>query len=611
MFADMSFVNVLASAEATTQAASRPAAVSSFFDALPAWFGALFTTASVAHIVLVLCVVSALGMALGMIKVRGISLGIGGVLFAGIAVAHFFKQWGLPLLDEGWVNPNKTWHVLHFVQEFGLILFVYTIGVQVGPGFFSSLRKDGLKLNLMAASIVVLGAIIAVCIFKFAQVPLAAAVGLFSGATTNTPSLQAAAEALKMKEVGMADKIPMQGNAYAMAYPFGILGIIFTMLLIRGLFKINLEKEQADIVKAQAGKREPLVIADIEVKDATINGTPLAKLPDLKACNVTISRVLQGDKVVLGVPKVTVKVGDVLHVVGPQSGVDRFCTRVGVPSKLDVRTVHSPLTYQKILVTKSQFIGKTVEELELLERHNVTCTRVIRGDISMSPLSSGVHIAYGDALGIVGEEDDVKEAAAALGNSVKALNHPQIIPIFVAIALGVILGSWAIPLPNLPAPVKLGLAGGPLVVALILSRISKVGPLIYYLPQSANLALREIGIVLFLACVGLNCGGDFVKTLTEGDGLKWMGYATLITFLPIAIVGLFARIVMKTNYMTICGVLAGSMTDPPALAFAGQVTGSDAPSVAYSTVYPLTMILRIFLAQTIVLVFAQAASALH
>ncbi len=608
MFLDMSLSYVLAS-EAATQVTTRPAVLTEFLATLPKWFGDLLTLASVAHIMLVLCVVSALGMALGMIKFRGISLGIGGVLFAGIALAHYARQWGIPLLDPG-ADP-KNWHVLHFVQEFGLILFVYTIGIQVGPGFFSSLRKDGLKLNLMAASIVVLGAIIAVCIFKFANVPLAAAVGLFSGSTTNTPSLQAAAEALKLAEVGMADKVPMQQNAYAMAYPFGILGIIFTMLLIRGVFKISLEKEQSEITKAQASRREPLVMADIEVKNSAIVGLPLAKLPELQACHVTISRVLKGDKVVLGAPKVTVGAGDVLHVVGPQTGVDRFRDKIGVASKIDVRTVHSPLTYQKILVTKGEFVGQTVEELELLERHNVTCTRVIRGDISMSPMSSGVHIAYGDALGVVGEEDDVKEAAAALGNSVKALNHPQIVPIFVAIALGVILGSWAIPLPNLPAPVKLGLAGGPLVVALILSRISKVGPLIYYLPQSANLALREIGIVLFLACVGLNCGGDFVKTLTEGDGLKWMGYATLITFLPIAIVGFFARIVMKTNFMTICGLLSGSMTDPPALAFAGQVTGSDAPSVAYSTVYPLTMILRIFLAQTIVLVFARAAGTVN
>jgi putative transport protein len=592
MIAFTPFVGILA------EAATQPAAKAH-------WAMSLLQTTSVAHVVLLVCVVSFLGLALGNIRVFGISLGIGGVLFSGIALAHFMTKWGFPLLDPPSANPARDWHVLHFIREFGLILFVYTIGVHVGPGFFSSLRKDGLKLNLLAAAIVTLGALVTVGLFFFAGIPLAAAVGLFSGATTNTPSLAAGQEALR--EIGMSSQIPTQGSAYAMAYPFGIMGIIITMLLIRAIYRINLDKEQEEINKASAAKREPMINMNIEIKNAAFNGRTIEKLPFRRECNLTISRVLQNGTVSLGLPNTAVQTGDVIHVVGTKEGVEKFRDALGTESSVDVREVHSPITYRKILVTKGEFVGKTVDELQLQERFGVTCTRLLRGDISIAP-SSGVEIAYGDTIGVVGEQNNVNEAAATLGNSLKALNHPQIIPIFIAIALGVIAGSIEIPLPGLPAPVKLGLAGGPLVVALILSRISKIGPLIYYLPQSANLALRELGIVMFLAAVGLDCGGSFVKTLTEGDGVRWMAYATIITFLPIFIVGIFARSILKTNYMTVCGLLAGSMTDPPALAFAGQVTGSDSPSVAYSTVYPVTMILRIFFGQTLVLLLVKYAS---
>lgn len=599
MFA-IPWMGLLAAGDAaTSQPSTQPAWLSGLLQSLPAWMSDLVTKPSVGHIVLILCIVSFLGLALGNVKVKGISLGIGGVLFSGIAVAHYLTQWGIPLLDAG---KKADWHVLHFVREFGLILFVYTIGVHVGPGFFSSLRRDGLKLNLMAAAIVTMGAAIAVGLFWFADVPLAASVGLFSGATTNTPSLAAGAEALR--QIGEGGSVSMQSSAYAMAYPFGIMGIILTMLIIRGIYKISLTHEQEEINKASAAKREPLVNMNVEVKNLTGKAVQLRKLALCRECGVTVSRILQDGQVILGFPTTMVKPGDIVHVVGPQAGVERFRDAIGKESHVDVRAVHSEVTYQKILVTKSEYVGKEIPELQLRERFGVTVTRIIRGDMVFSPYS-GAKIMYGDTLGVVGEEDDVQEAAAELGNSLKALHHPQILPVFFAIALGVLAGSIAIPMPGMPAPLKLGLAGGPLVVAILLSRLSKVGPLIYYLPHSANLALRELGIVLFLACVGLDCGGSFVETLTKGDGLKWMAYATLITFVPIAIVGFFARSIMKTNFMTICGLLSGSMTDPPALAFAGQVTNSDAPSVAYSTVYPLTMILRIFYGQAIVLMLAK------
>ena len=566
------------------------------------WLTELAVKSSVAHAVMILAIVSAVGLALGTIRIAGISLGIGGVLFSGIAVSHYLTKWGWPILD-----PVGDAHVLHFIREFGLILFVYTIGVQVGPGFFSSLRRDGLRLNLLAAFIVALGGVITVILFKYADVPLAVAVGLFSGATTNTPSLAAGAEALRT--VNMEFQVPLQSSAYAMAYPFGIIGIIVTMLLIRFVHKISLQKEQDELNRAAAAQVEPLVNMNIEVKTLGAASVPLRKFSIAKECNVTISRILQNGEVVPGYPTTVIRPGDVLHVVGPRSGVEKFRDSVGTESAVDILAMHSPLTYSKVLITKGEYVGKHVQELQLRERFGVTATRVIRADMSLSPYS-GIRLAYGDTLGIVGEENDVKEAAAELGNSVKALNHPQIIPIFVAIALGILAGSISIPIPGLVAPVKFGLAGGPLIAAIVLSRISKVGPLIYYLPSSANLVLREIGIVLFLGCVGLDSGGSFVATLTQGDGVKWMLLATLITFVPLALAGFFARIVMKMNFMTICGLLAGSMTDPPALAFAGQVTGSDAPSVAYSTIYPLTMILRIFFGQAIVLLLAKSAGAM-
>ncbi len=600
-------LGILASASdlATSQPATSPAWLSGMMQSLPAWMTELVLKPSVGHVVMVLCIVSFLGLALGHIKIKGIGLGIGGVLFSGIAVAHYLTLWNLPLLDAG---KRADWHVLHFIRDFGLILFVYTIGVHVGPSFFSSLRRDGLKLNLMATAIVTLGAIIAIMLFWFADVPLAAAVGLFSGATTNTPSLAAGAEALRqVGEGGRIGNASMQSSAYAMAYPFGIMGIILTMLSIRALYKISLPREQEDINKAVAARREPLVNMNVEIKSFAAKPIQLRKIAIARECNVTISRILQDGQVVLGLPTTMLRMGDIVHVVGPRTGVERFRDAVGQESKVDVRSVHSELTYQKVLVTKEEYVGKEISELQLRERFGVTATRIIRGDIVLSPYS-GAKILYGDTLGIVGEEDDLSNAAAELGNSVKALNYPQVMPVFFAIALGVIAGSIAIPLPGLPAPLKLGLAGGPLVVAIILSRMGRIGHMIYYLPYSANLALRELGIVLFLACVGLDCGGDFVATLTKGDGLKWMAYATLITFVPLAIVGFFARSVLKMNFMTVCGLLSGSMTDPPALAFAGQVTGSDAPSVAYSTVYPLTMLLRIFFGQAIVLMLARYAS---
>ncbi len=573
-------VNVLAAATEAAHVATTAAAKNAN------WFMALFSeTESVAHAVLILGLVGALGLALGSIKAWGISLGIGGVLFSGILFGH--------------LGYTLNHQVMEFVRDFGLILFVYTIGMQVGPGFLASLRKQGLPLNIMAAGIIVLGVAITLGVHFIGHVPMPSAVGLLSGAVTNTPSMAAAQQALKDVAPATVNDPPV---GYAMAYPFGIMGIIISMLLIRFVMRINLNDEQQAILKMNAQNRQPLLNMNLEVKNPNLDGLPLRKIPAIRQCGAVVSRIFYGDKMQVAKPSTIVKVGAVLHAVGQKEGLEELRTVVGGVSRMDLKALPSHIIYRRVMVTKSHPLGKTIEELNLPERFNVTVTRVGRGDVEMTP-DSTLKLQFGDTLRVVGEEEAIKEVAGELGDSAKQLNHPHVIPIFLGIALGVILGSWAINIPGFPAPVKLGLAGGPLVVAIILSRVGNIGPLVWYMPVSANFMVRELGIVLFLACVGLSAGTKFFHTLTDGPGVYWMMLASIITLVPLLTVGFIARIIFKINYMTVCGLLAGSMTDPPALAFAGQVTGSDAPSVAYATVYPLTMLLRVLFGQALVLLF--------
>ncbi len=543
---------------------------------------------SIAHIVFVIAIVAALGLALGSLQVKGVGLGIAGVLFSGLAIGHF----GITIPKE----------VLDFAREFGLILFVYTIGMQVGPGFFASLRKQGLPLNIMAAAIVLLGSAITVCIARFANVPMAAAVGLFSGATTNTPSLGAAQEAIRSLPNVVAGAASLPGLGYAVAYPFGIVGIIVTMLLLRAVFQINLKKETADLLNASGTKPAKLTRANLLVTNANLEGRRLDQIPLIDSLGVVISRVCHDRNVSLARPDQILRVGDTVLAVGPAEKLEELRVIVGEPSPLDLRTLQSHLVMRQVIVTRKNILGKALGELTFLDGSEVTVTRVSRAEVELSATTDR-KIQFGDLLVLVGSEEDINAAAKALGNSLKQLNHTELIPIFVGIGLGVLLGSIPVAFPGIPAPVRLGLAGGPLLVAILLSRIGRIGPLLWYMPTNANFALREIGIVLFLACVGLHSGEKFVDTLVHGDGLKWMLLATLITLVPLIVVGLFGRLVLKTNYVSLCGLLAGSMTDPPALAFANTIAGSDAPSISYSTVYPLTMLLRVVCAQMLVLVF--------
>jgi putative transport protein len=540
----------------------------------------------VAKAILALSIVAAVGLAFGSLGVRGIRLGAAGVLFAGI----FFGQLGMHI-DE---------RILEFVRDFGLLLFVYTVGLQVGPGFFSSLKQRGLQLNALGAAVVLLGGLM-VAGFRFLfhfSVPVTA--GLFSGATTNTPSLAAAQAALQSLPGSSQASGDFLGMAYAVAYPFGIVGIILTMLLVRRVFSIDVELEARNIeLSATASERRPESV-DLEVTNPNVDGLALRDLPFATEVGVVFSRLLRDGKVTVPEDDARIRVGDGLRLVGPKAKLLDFERTIGRKSLIDINSVTSELTTGHLLVTKREVLGKTLGELNFERAHGAVVTRITRADVEFSA-NDRVRLQFGDFLLVVGSKESVAKVGELVGNKPKILDHPHVLPVFVGILLGVILGGLPIALPGMPAPVRLGLAGGPLIVALVLSQLGRLGPLIWYLSPGANLILREIGIVLFLACVGLKSGSRFLEVLISGSGLYWMAAGAILTFVPLATVGLLARKAFKLDYPTICGVLAGSMTDPPALAFATSITKSDQPLVAYAAVYPLVMILRVFIVQILVL----------
>lgn len=551
------------------------------------WLLQLFSAHSAAQAVLVLGLAIALGLALGHIRVFGICLGVGGVLFSGLALGHFGFS-----LDHG---------VLEFAREFGLILFVYTIGMQVGPGFADSLRRRGFRLNAMATLIVALGVAITVAFVKWGGLTVPTAVGLFSGASTNTPSLAAASQAFQELAPAMADQaIGQAGLGYAVAYPFGIFGIILVMLLIRFLFRINPAEELRQMEEQSASLYPPLATMTLEVANPNLDGLALDDVPGLPEMGAVVSRVMRDDEVQTATGQTMLHAGMLLHAVGRPGDLEKLRILVGHKSDTNLPQVPGTLAIQRFLVTRRTVVGKSVPELKLAQRYGVTVTRVTRSGIEFSP-GPEVHLHFGDVAQCVGTPEQLKTVEQLLGNSSKDLNHPQVLPIFVGILLGTILGSLPVVLPGLPSGIKLGVAGGPLLVAILLSRLHNFGGMVWYMPTSANLILREVGISLFLACVGLKAGDRFVDAITHGSGFYWMLAGATITFFPLFIAALIGRIFLKCNYASMCGLLAGSMTDPPALAFAGQMLNSDAPSAVYATVYPLVMILRILAGQLLVI----------
>lgn len=535
----------------------------------------------VAITISLLALVAVIGLWIGHWKIRGVGLGVGGVLFGGIIVAHFSQAYGLTL----------DTHTLHFIQEFGLILFVYTIGIQVGPGFFASLRESGLKLNALAMLIVLLGAIVVIAIYQCTDISLDIILGIYSGAVTNTPSLGAGQQILA--ELGMTNLTENMGISYAIAYPFGICGILLTMWLIRLFFKVKIDEEVIKFEKESGHDHEHLISVNMKVTNPNLDGLPLKEIPGFEHKEVICSRLRREDEVSVPKADTMIYLGDLLRLVGESAVLKKMQLIIGerVDSSISMKTDY--LRSDRVVVTNEKVLGKKIRDLGIHQKFGVMISRLNRAGIELVP-TANTALQFGDVLHMVGRVESIDAAIAVIGNAQQKLQQVQMLPVFIGIGLGVLLGSIPFHLPGFPVALKLGLAGGPLVVALILARIGSIGKLYWFMPPSANLALREIGIVLFLAVVGLKSGGNFIDTLVDGNGLEWMGYGVLITLIPLLTAGIIARLYCKLNYLSLCGLLAGSMTDPPALAFANSIKEeSGAAALSYATVYPLAMFLRI------------------
>jgi putative transport protein len=543
----------------------------------------LFSGHGVANGVFVLSLVAVLGLAVGEIKIGPVKLGIAGPLFVGIAFGHFGFQMEKPILE--------------FAREFGLILFVYAIGITVGPGFFQSFKKDGALLNALAAGIVVMGGIITVLIYYWVGLPLEVVVGMFSGATTNTPSL-AAGQQMLTELKATADQIVKPGLGYAVAYPFGVVGILLTMGLLRAMFRVTPKTEADQWERDRRANLKPVDTMNIEVRNPAGDHVAIHDLPVVRDGGVIISRVMHAGAQHTRGGGDLLEIADVVLAVGPRKRLEDLRDVLGVEAPMKLQEASSPIRTVNIVATRTNVLGKRIFDLHFLDTHGVVITRLNRAGVELVPDKS-VKLQFGDFLTCVGEEKQLEIVSAIVGNERKSLNTAQIIPIFIGILLGVLVGSIPFFIPGLPAPIQLGLAGGPVVVAIILARIGNIGPLVWFMPPGTTNAIREIGITMFMSCVGIYAGKTFIATVVHGDGLLWMACATIITFVPIFIVGLIARGIFKMNYLTTCGLLAGSCTDPPALSFANAITPSEAQATAYATVYPLTMCLRILTPQII------------
>ncbi|HDH0711883.1 TPA: putative transporter [Klebsiella aerogenes] len=546
----------------------------------------------IALTVSVLALVAVVGLWIGNVKIRGVGFGIGGVLFGGIIVGHFVDQAGITLSSP----------MLHFIQEFGLILFVYTIGIQVGPGFFASLRVSGLKLNLFAILIVVLGGLVTAILHKLFNIPLPVVLGIFSGAVTNTPALGAGQQILR--DLGLPfDVVDQMGMSYAMAYPFGICGILLTMWLVRLFFRINVEKEVQQFDESSGNGHAHLHTINVRVENPNLNNMAIQDVPMLNSDKIICSRLKRDELLMVPAPGTLIQHGDLLHLVGRPEDLHNAQLVIGKEVATSLSTRGTDLKVERVVVTNEKVLGKKIRDLHFKQRYDVVISRLNRAGVELVA-SSHASLQFGDILNLVGRPQAIDAVANELGNAQQKLQQVQMLPVFIGIGLGVLLGSIPLFIPGFPAALKLGLAGGPLIMALILGRIGSIGKLYWFMPPSANLALRELGIVLFLAVVGLKSGGDFVDTLLHGEGLSWIAYGIFITAIPLLTVGILARMLAKMNYMTLCGMLAGSMTDPPALAFANNLHAtSGAAALSYATVYPLVMFLRIITPQLLAVLF--------
>ncbi len=546
----------------------------------------------IALTVSILALVAVVGLFIGNVKFRGIGLGIGGVLFGGIIVGHFVSQAGMTLSSD----------MLHVIQEFGLILFVYTIGIQVGPGFFASLRVSGLRLNLFAVLIVIIGGLVTAILHKLFDIPLPVVLGIFSGAVTNTPALGAGQQILRDLGTPM-EMVDQMGMSYAMAYPFGICGILFTMWMLRVIFRVNVETEAQQHESSRTNGGALIKTINIRVENPNLHDLAIKDVPILNGDKIICSRLKREETLKVPSPDTIIQLGDLLHLVGQPADLHNAQLAIGQEVDTSLSTKGTDLRVERVVVTNENVLGKRIRDLHFKERYDVVISRLNRAGVELVA-SGDISLQFGDILNLVGRPSAIDAVANVLGNAQQKLQQVQMLPVFIGIGLGVLLGSIPVFVPGFPAALKLGLAGGPLIMALILGRIGSIGKLYWFMPPSANLALRELGIVLFLSVVGLKSGGDFVNTLVNGEGLSWIGYGALITAVPLITVGILARMLAKMNYLTMCGMLAGSMTDPPALAFANNLhPTSGAAALSYATVYPLVMFLRIITPQLLAVLF--------
>ncbi len=555
------------------------------------WLTELLTGNSIAHAVLIYAFVIATGVLLGKIKIGSVSLGVTFVLFMGILVGHF-----------GFTVDHD---IMHFVKEFGLILFIFSIGLQVGPSFFTSFKKGGMLLNSLACLLILLGIGVTLSLFYIfhGEISIPMLVGIMQGAVTNTPGLGAAQEALRqLSEAGeLAGPIPSIGLGYAVAYPMGVIGILLTFIILRLVFRIKLDKEEASL-KAQKESHETPNWITIKITNESLAGCTLATCQHMIRRQFIASRLFNGNEVSIPSDETLLQVGDIVSVIVNEADEKAVTTFLGKKIEYQWEDSENTMVSRRIVVTQSNINGRTIGSLALRSVYGVNITRVHRSGIDLLARPE-LYLQVGDRVTVVGSLEAIGKVEKMLGNTLKRLNEPHLITIFLGIFVGILVGSIPIHFPNMPMPAKLGLAGGPLIVAILLGRFGYRLKLITYTTQSANLMLREMGISLFLASVGISAGAEFVDTVVSPDGLRWILSGVLITMVPALIVGIIGRL-LKINYFTLIGMISGSCTNPPALAYSGSIANNDAPAVAYSTVYPLTMFLRIICAQFIILLFA-------
>jgi putative transport protein len=554
------------------------------------WISELIFGTNTGHSILLLSVVIAAGILLGKMKIGGISLGITFVLFVGITFGHF----GLK------VNPE----IIHFFKEFGLILFVYSVGMQVGPGFFSSFKKGGITLNMLATGVVLAGVATMLIIHYVTGIPIPVMVGVLSGAVTNTPGLGAAQQAYT-DITGASD--PDIALGYAVAYPLGVVGIILSIVAVRRFFRISMARETEDMERKNDAHASAKAVS-LQVRNPALFGKKIGEVSAiLEHSEFVVSRILyaSNSQVSLVDADTVLHENDKIFVVTTDHDLNTVRTFIGEEIPMERKQwIHAESRFinRRIIVTKSEINGKHLGELKLRKLYGINITRINRAGVDLVA-TPGLMLQLGDRVNVVGTDKAIASVEEVLGNSMKRLNEPNLIPIFLGIALGIIAGSIPFTFPGVPQPVKLGLAGGPLIVAILISRFGYKYRLVTYTTMSANLMLREIGITIFLACVGLDAGGQFIETIVNGGGYAWIGYGFIITTVPLLMIGFIARKVCKLNYYTIMGLLAGSTTDPPALAYSNTTAGNDMPAVSYATVYPLTMFLRVLTAQLLILMF--------